>query len=108
MVKILSLIPAEPGWVATVYYGEKDDDGRRTVTNKERHRVHGWALVEKNGATDFEAMYVVAPGTPTCESLYNTYAPDEVQVYAHYEPETTDLNDPRTAAWSAVSARANR
>lgn len=97
MTRVLSLIPAEPGWVATVHYVEKDDDGRRTVTGTERHRVHGWALVEDDGATAFEAMYVESPGMPTCASLHNSYAPDHVDVYAHYEPEAADLTDPRIA-----------
>ena len=93
--RVLSLIPAAPGWVATVYYGERNEDGSGQVTGTERHRVHGWALVEHNGVTDFEAMYVEAPGLPTCASLRNSYSPDRVDVYVHYDPEATDLTEPR-------------
>lgn len=100
--RILSLVPAEPGWVATVYYYSPQDDGSRDVIGEERHRVLGWALVDDDGATDFQPMYVEPPGSPTCASLHNSYAPDVVTVYAHYEPGASNLTDPRTDRRSAV------
>lgn len=92
--KILSLIPAEPGWVATVYSHEGPEDGSRTIIGTERRRVHGWALVEHDGVTGLEAMFVESPGFPTCASLHNSYAPDYVDVYVHYDPEATDITEP--------------
>ena len=94
--RILSLVHAEPGWVATVYYYEQDKAGGRAVIGGERHRVIGWALVERGGATDLQPVYVESPGFPTCAWLRDSYSPDTVEVYAHYEPDATDLNDPRT------------
>ncbi|GFH38882.1 hypothetical protein [Streptomyces pacificus] len=93
--RILNMVNAQPGWVATVYYYEKLEDGGSTVTATERHRVIAWALVEHDGGTDFEPAFVTAPGFPTCASLYNSHAPDHVVAYAHYEPDATDLTDPR-------------
>ncbi len=92
--RILSLIPAQPGWVATVYTHESGDDGRRAVIGTERHRVHGWALIEDNGITSIEAMYIESPGMPTCASLHNSYDSEWVDVYAHYDPEAADLTEP--------------
>lgn len=94
--RILNMVNAQPGWVATVHYCEKHEDGSGTVTATERHRVIAWALVEHGGGTDFEPVYVTAPGFPTCASLYSSHAPDLVEVYAHYEPDASGLTDPRT------------
>ncbi|MDX3235680.1 hypothetical protein PV392_08265 [Streptomyces sp. ME03-5709C] len=95
--RVLSLIPADPGWVATVYYGEQGADGRRTITGTERHSVHGWALVEMDGTSSIEPMYVESPGLPTCASLRNSYAPDRAEVYTHFDPAAADLTEPRLA-----------
>lgn len=95
MTKILSLIPAEPGWVATVHYYDKDDEGRRTVTAVERRTVHGWALVDDDGTSSIEPMYVEPAGFPTCASLYNSHAPDLVDVRVHHDLDATNLSDPR-------------
>lgn len=95
MVHVLNLIPAEPGWVATVHYYSADDEGRRTVTAVERRTVHGWALVDVDGVSTIEPMYVEPGGIPTCESLYNSSAPDLVDVRVHHDMDATDLNDPR-------------
>lgn len=92
--RIVSLIPAEPGWVATVHYYEKDDEGRGTVTAVERRTVHGWTLVDADGMTSIEPMYVEPGGIPTCQSLYNSYAPDLVDVRVNYDLDASNLADP--------------
>ncbi|EPD56381.1 hypothetical protein [Streptomyces sp. HGB0020] len=96
MVHVLNLIPAEPGWVATVHYYSPDDEGRRHVTAVERRTVHGWALVDADGVSTIEPMYVEPGGFPTCQSLYNSYASDDlVDVRVHYDLDATNVNDPR-------------
>jgi hypothetical protein len=95
VTKLLNLIPAEPGWVATVHYYSPDDEGRRQVTAVERRTVHGWALVDTDGDSSIEPMYVEPGGIPTCESLYNSSAPDLVDVRVHQDMDASDLSDPR-------------
>lgn len=95
MPRILSLIPAEPGWIATVHYYEQDENGRRPVTAVQRRTVHGWALVDTDGVSSIEPMYVEPGGIPTCASLYNSCAPDLVDVRVHHDLDATNLSDPR-------------
>ena len=91
--RIIAMIAARPGWVATVYYSEVDEDGRGTVIGSERHRVIGWALTDADGTTDIEAVYIELPGFPTCASLHNSSTSDRVMVYAHFDPDAAALDD---------------
>ena len=55
--RIVSLVPAEPGWRA-LYRGEFAEDG-------ESARVVAWALVEPGDGSQALVGLVVAPGEPT-------------------------------------------
>jgi hypothetical protein len=55
--RIVSLVPAEPGWLA-LYRGEYEEDA-------ESARVVAWALVESGDGTRALVGMVVAPDEPT-------------------------------------------
>lgn len=55
--RIISLVPAEPGWRA-LYSGEYEED-------RESARVVAWALVESPDGTQDVVGMVVAPDEPT-------------------------------------------
>lgn len=84
--EILSITPAQPGWVAHVAIEGQDTTTRkRTIDEENRYLVIAWALVKSRTGTEVEPVL----STPTGIE----HATEHRRLYSDIEPKA---GDPRT------------